>query len=491
MADSTTSQKGFLKRFRSLLDDMEQCDDVELAESLRLEDKKIRVPQPVLPVQLRLGEEAGYRLHMYPELVARDTGKMRPTGDYLLFEPDQYFSQISGFVRLSKGDSLTLGREDRHQRLMLQYPKLVDDRHLRLKLSDKGLDLRNKSKGQGSCLAPLTDKWELERLVQWRQAKLARLAELLGGGIVPPSKGDALVLIQRVIDLMGQEPYRLPDSRGRPGGILALPNRPTPIFVGDLHTRIDNLLVILTQNGFLEALEDRSALLILLGDAVHPDEPGKEEDMGSSMLIMDLIFRLKLRFPDRVFYLHGNHDGFSEEISKAGVPQGLLWERALHDERGPKYQAAMAELYELLPYVALSGHYAAVHAGPPTRRGSRAALIDIKQHPKLEHELTHNRIRRGQSPSGYGRGDIAAFRKRLGLEANAPILAGHTPLSNDGTLWINAGGIPNHHVLLGSHPDWAGLMTRVGKHLLPMLYPSEPLTAVLNQFVETGRGLRL
>jgi hypothetical protein len=34
-------------------------------------------------------------------------------------------------------------------------------------------------------------------------------------------------------------------------------------------------------------------------------------------------------------------------------------------------------------------------------------------------------------------------------------------------------------------------MTRVGKHLVPMLYPNEPLTAVLNQFVETGRGMRL
>ena len=491
MASPSTTPNGFLKRFRSLLDDMESCDDVELAESMRLEDTKIRVPQPVVPVQLRLGEEDGYRLHMYPELVAQDSGKMRPSGDYLLFEPDQYFSEISGFLRLSPGDSLMLGREDRDQRVMLQYPKLVDERHLRIKLSDKGLDLRNKSKGQASCLAPLTDKEQIERLVHWRQGKLARLAEILGGGIVEPAKGEGLDLIERVIDLMGKEPYRLPDSGGGPGGVLVLPDKPTPMIVGDLHTRIDNLLVILTQNWFLEALEDGSALLILLGDAVHPDAPGEEEYMETSMLIMDLIFRLKLRFPERVFYLRGNHDGFSEEINKAGVPQGPLWERALHDQRGPRYKNAMAEFYELLPYVALTTRYAAVHAGPPLGKVSRDALIDIKQNPKLEYELTHNRIRCPHAPVGYERGDVVRFRDRLGLGASAPIMAGHTPLSNDGTLWLNAGGIENHHVLLGSHPQWAGLITRIGKHLVPMFYPNEPLMAVFNQFVETGRGMRL
>jgi len=249
--------------------------------------------------------------------------------------------------------------------------------------------------------------------------------------------------------------------------------------------------VILTQNGFLDALKEGSAMLILLGDAVHPDEPGQEEYMESSMLIMDLIFRLKLRFPERVFYLRGNHDGFAEEINKAGVPQGILWERALHDQRGPKYKQAMAELYELLPYVALSHRYAVVHAGPCSGKVSRSVMADIRQHPKLEYDLTHSRVRCPHSSHGYGRGDIVRFRERLGLDADAALVVGHTPLSSDGTLWPDAMGIPNYHVLLGSHPQWAGLVTRVGKHLLPLLYPSEPLTAVLNRFVATGHGLHL
>ncbi|MGA7980156.1 MAG: metallophosphoesterase, partial [Chromatiaceae bacterium] len=62
MADSTTAHKGFLKRFRSLLEDLERCDDVDLQESLRLDNAKVRIPRPVLPMQLRLGDEDGYRL---------------------------------------------------------------------------------------------------------------------------------------------------------------------------------------------------------------------------------------------------------------------------------------------------------------------------------------------------------------------------------------------------------------------------------------------
>ncbi len=491
MPDSTSTPKGFLKRFRSLLDDLERCDDVDFAESLRLEAAKVRIPRPVLPVQLRLGDDEGYRLHLYPELVSRRNGKMRPNGDYLLFEPERYFSEISGFLRLSEGDSLILGREDRRQSQLLSYPELVDRRHLRIKLTGKDMMLRNKSRGQEACLAPMTAKDQIERLVHWRQGKLAQVAEILGGGVTVPAKSEALDLIARVIELMGQEPYRIADSRGAPGGLLALPDRPAPIFVGDLHARIDNLLVILTQNGFLEALKEGSALLILLGDAAHPDEPGQEEQMDSSMLMMDLIFRLKLRFPDRVFYLRGNHDSFAEDITKAGVPQGVLWERALHDARGPKYKKAMAELYGLLPYVALSHHYVACHAGPPTSKVTRSSLVEIHQHPKLQHQLTHARLRRPHSADGYSQGDVARFRRRLGLETGAPLLVGHTPLGSDGTLWLDAGGISNHHVLFGAHPKWAGVVTRVGKSLLPLRYPTEPLDAVLNQLVATGRGIRL
>jgi UDP-2,3-diacylglucosamine pyrophosphatase LpxH len=116
--------------------------------------------------------------------------------------------------------------------------------------------------------------------------------------------------------------------------------------VGDLHARVDNLLVLLSQNGFLDGLERGSAALLILGDAVHPNTEGELEDMEGSLSMMDLIFRLKVTFPDRVFYLRGNHDSFSADVAKSGIPQGLLWARALREGRGKAYAAAMGQFYE-------------------------------------------------------------------------------------------------------------------------------------------------
>ncbi|MFD2113007.1 metallophosphoesterase [Thiorhodococcus fuscus] len=479
------SRKSFLKRFRDVVQGMDACEDVDLDSALKITGEKVRIPPPALPLQIQLGDEEGYRLNLYPELRFEEDGRLVHRDDYLLFDPTTYFSDISGFLRLNQGDSLLLGRQDRLQRLLLRYPKVVADQHLRLKLSPKGLALKNKSSTADACVAPIIVPDQVERMASWRLSKLAKLREILDGPIEPPSRSEALDLIQRVNRLMAKEPYRVMDAHDRPGGLLALPDRPRPIFVGDLHARIDNLLVVLTQNGFLEALLDGSGLIILLGDAIQPDIRGEEGDMDSSMLMMDLIFRLKLRFPERVFYLRGNHDSFSDDISKGGIPQGLLWEQALHDRRGLKYKEAMQDFYDLLPYVAASAGYLACHAGPPTSKITWEMLRDIRQHPKLAHQLTHIRLRRSNSPSGYGPNDLDRLRKRLGAKPSAPVILGHTPISEQDTCWINAGGIPNHHVLYGAHPDWIGVITRTGKQLLPLVYPSEPMLGVYNRRVRT------
>jgi hypothetical protein len=484
---STESRNRFLRYFQELLQEMEECDDLELADALRLGEKKIRVPQPALPLQLLLGKDEGYRLRLEPELVVRADGSFERSGDYLLFDPLSFFEGIGGFLRLTPGESLTLGRDDLVQRRLLAYPKLVGDTHLRLKLSEKGLALKNKSPDRGACVAPLNEPMDAERMMRWRRLKIERLAKVLDAPIDSLPRDAALDLLERVNALMEREPYRLQTDDGRPGGLLRLPGRPAPIFVGDLHACIDNLLVILTQNGFLEGLIDGSAALIIVGDAVHPDGPGHEEEMDNSMLLMDLIFRLKLRFPERVFYLRGNHDDFAEDISKGGVPQGILWEKALHDQRGPRYRDAMQRLYDLLPYVALSPKYICCHAGAPTMKATRGDLIHVRDKPKLEHQLTHLRLRKPNSPTGYGAADVRRLRRRLGVVADTPFVVGHTPLSADDTLWVNAGGIENHHVMFGANPDRIGVITRPGNELVPLTYPTEPLVPVVNRLVRSGR----
>ncbi|MEA3278849.1 MAG: metallophosphoesterase [Pseudomonadota bacterium] len=483
------SRKGFLRRFRELVTEFGGCEDVDLEDTIHIESRKIRVPAPVVPLQILLGGEKGKRLFLYPEIRITEDGTMTESGAFLLFDPDQFFSGISGFIRLFPGDSLILGRESAAQNDLLTFPKSVGERHLSLKLPDNGLVLKDRSPEHGTCISPLASDKKVNRLATWRRNKLERLARVLPGPLEPLPREVAGDLLDAVIDIVEREPRQSLDSQGRPGGVVALPHDVSPILVGDLHARIDNLLVVLTQNGFLEALEQGRAALIILGDAVHSDDEGTEDRMDTSMLMMDLIFRLKIKFPDRVYYLRGNHDSFSEDISKGGVPQGLLWEQALHENRGAKYARAMARFYDSLPYVALSRRFIACHAGPPTCKVSRDMLINIRQHPKLEREITHVRLQKPNSPSGYNRGDVKRLRARLELDPETPFIVGHTPLSIDDTLWLNAGGIPHHHVLFGANPDWVGVITQVGKRLLPLRYPAEPLLQVFNRLHQDARAL--
>lgn len=482
-------RRNFLDYFLELVQDMEECDDVELRGALRLGKEKIRIPTPAFPLQLTLGGEDGQRFNLAPEMHFEASGGLAFGGDYLLFEPDAYFSRISGFIRLSPGMSLTLGRESEFQRQVLSYTAdAVELRHLRLKLTPKGLAFKKKTSVRDACVAPLLDKATIERQLAWRRAKFEQLATILDAPIAhPSSRSEALALLEHVVQIMEREPYRTVTREGGPGGLLRLPEAPIPIFVGDLHARIDNLLVVLTQNAFLESIQSGSAMLIILGDAVHPDEPGMEDDMDMSMLMMDLILRLKARFPDRVFYLRGNHDSFSEEISKGGVPQGLAWERDLHDRRGRKYRNAMQALYDRLPYVAMSPDFLVTHAGAPSIKCSSDELIHIGEHPRLAYQLTHVRPRRPNGASGYTRGDVARLRSRLGLEGHTPFIVGHTPLTPDETCWSDAAGIENHHVIFGADPHRIGVITRVAGQLLPLRYSVEPLMTLYNRLVETGK----
>ena len=484
---SHAKRKGFLRHFRGLIREAAPCADLDLRSSLRLGKSTVRLPPPALPLQILLGGEQGYRLHLYPEPVLEAEGRFEHRGSYLLVDPMTYFSDISGFIRLSQGETLNLGRDDPTQRLLLRYPRAVEPRHLRLKLSADELAIKNKSRAAGVCIAPLPATDLMERMMRWRRLALARLARVLDGPIEPLARAPALDLIEQVIALMDQEPYRALNRLGQPGGLLILPDRVTPIFVGDLRARIDNLLVILTQNAFLQALEEGSAILIILGSAVHPGRPEQAAEMDSSILMMDLIFRLKLRFPERVFYLRGHHDSFSEAISYAGLPQGSLWEDALHQARGADYRDAMQRFYARLPLVAVTSRYLAAHAAPPIEAEGWQTLVDIDRHPDLADRIARVRHPSEPAPSGaYGRREMSRMFRRLGLAENAVCVLGGRPAHSPGHRARDTEDLEQHRRVFSADPHWVGTLTRAHKRLLPLCYPAEPLLEVYNRLVHTA-----
>ena len=477
--DSSKQDKGLIKRLKDGFSGLAKCEEMNLKNAYRLEDKKIRLQMENYPIELNISPD-GQILHIYPEQPIKNSKKKFKGENYIIFNPKTYYKGKSGFIRIYAGEKLVLGKDNKKQKDLLNLSQNIAERHISIWNDAGALIFKNLDKQHGNCISPLLKEKYLNRIRKWRLAKLNRLRAIVGGPIKLESPDEALALIQKVNKGMEKESYREKDDKGRPGGVIELPKGMMPLLVGDLHAKADNLLVVLSQSCFLKALKTGTAALIILGDAVHSEEEGELEKMESSMLTMDLIFHLKLRFPKQVFYLRGNHDSFSAEIGKRGVPQGLLWKKALVKTRGKAYRDEMAKYYAQLPYIAYSKSFIACHAGPPTRSTSRKQLINILDYPKLMQELTNNRIRRSNKPVGYFKSEIKKFRKYFGLNADVPVIVGHTPLTCDDTLWERVGQIENHYVIYASYDEWVGVMAQMGDRVYPFRYPVEHLIPLIN-----------
>lgn len=473
-------KKSLIKLFRDTFPDLVSCEVVDVKESYRLPTKKIKVPIKEHPFQINLFPD-GKTLHIYPEKPLAEIEEGQSSNSFILLDPDSYYNnKVSGFYRLSDGDNIIIGGKDAQQRAFLNIPKELPARKLSITNIEGELVFKSLVNNPQSCIAPLLKDKKVNQLINWRLEKLARIKELFGGPIELLAPEEALKLIREVNQIVQDEKHRPKDSLGKPGGVVHLPDKSTVVLLGDLHAKADNLLTLLSQNSYLEALENGTAFLIMIGDAVHPEGEVELDEMKSSMLMMDLIFKLKARFPNQVYYLRGNHDSFSKEIAKGGIPQGMLWEQALINTRGEEYRDQMALFYEQIPYLIYSNSFISCHAAAPISSIELDNLINIRQEPKLINELINNRLKRPSRPSGYSKGDVKRLKKSLGVDQSVPFIVGHTPLSTDETIWENVDDIKNHYILYSSDLHWLGVIAQLGDNLYPFLYPVEPVTAAIN-----------
>ena len=140
----------------------------------------------------------------------------------------------------------------------------------------------------------------------------------------------------------------------------------------------------------------------------------------------------------------------------------------------------MQEFYQLLPYVVASENFVACHAAAPISKISIEMLVQIHRHPKLVMELISNCLQRPNRPQGYHRRDVKRFRQCLQVKPETPLIVGHTPIDRENTLWLDVDGIANHHVLFSANPEQVGVFTRVGGTMIPLCYPVDALTSIIN-----------
>lgn len=391
---------------------------------------------------------------------------------------------MGGFLRIRLGETIVIGSDHKEFRQLFQLSEDVADRHVSITNRRGDLILSPLTTSRPTMVQRLDDLDYREQVARGRHKALLEIGRLYGQKIKPLAPDKALATIKAVNALMRAEAYRPKNRQGQPGGLLQLPGEATPVIVGDLHAQVNNLLKILSENCLLDCLRSKTAFLIFLGDAVHSEQHQELGKFETSMLLMDLIFRLKLSFPDGVFYLRGNHDSFDPEISKNGVLQGVLWRETLLKQRGPDYLAEMQTFYDLLPYLAISDNLIACHAGPPRGEASKEDFINIAEHPQLAREVVTTRMQRPHFLNGYGKGDVKRLRRSLQLSPKARLIVGHTPLDPFGSFWLHAGSIKNHHIIYSAHNEGPSLIIRTGETFNPISYPAEPLTEIISDLLK-------
>ena len=443
--------------------------------------RESRIAYDGKPLEIRLGKSQVLRF--YPE-IPLGIRKKDLKKNWLITDPSTFGSHLCAFARLRVGQTVMIGRANREYKTIFHFDKDVGKRHVTITNRRGDLIITPLDESRPVEVIRYEDSDREARIEARRYNALVHLKKLYGGPVRMLEPEAALTLIKQVNAIMTREAYRPLDKNERPGGLIELPDEKIPIIVGDLHAQVNNLLKILTENKFLEGIESEHACLIILGDAVHPELPGQMEEMDTSILMMDLIFKLKTLFPANVFYIRGNHDTFDADICKNGVCQCSLFKKRLLELRGKEYVTEMKTFYDLLPYVIKSEQFLACHAGPPSRKTSRKEIINLRQHPDLAKELISSRLKRSNYFAGYGKSDVKRFRKNMKLTKSTPFIVGHTPLDQTGSIWIDAGEIKNHFIIYSGRPEGPGLLVGIEGRIMPLSYPAEPLINILGKLKE-------
>ena len=487
---------GIIERIKHIIQQCRKKYELLKSGQVQIQGGCVRVPCSRAAIKICLGGKMGKNLQLQPDLsLEEEEPNVWPT--YWVVDMDRISSGIGGFLRIKPKESLILGRHDQKQTALFDFPTQVSNRHLSIIHQGEYLQLTDLKTDGSTCVSIMPNPAHC--FFSWRRDQLQRVTDLFAPPARSSKRNKATAAIEELnraithplpaeeaLERLRKAHHLLLTSfpastlccpntatvekkkrqKGRGKGrekqtfespaLLHLPADTIPIVIGDLHAKVENLLTILTTGCLLSAIENGSSTLVFLGDAVHPEEAGQLAEMEGSMLMMDLIVTLMIKFPGQIIYLRGNHDGFSEEICKGTVCQGQVWSHALSRRRGKNYRNAMKAFYRDLPYVAIHPRLLATHAAPPVSKVNKEMLTNMRNSPELIHQLTWNRMHQPTRPGGYRQKDIEQFRQLFDLPKNTSFIVGHTPMDRSNTAWLDAGGMSHHHVLYSGLPNLVG-----------------------------------
>ena len=163
-------------------------------DRLRLSGKGIRIPLQGTSFAIEMGKQT---LHLCADLPVDDQLR-KPPFDFILFDPDLFYSGISQTLRLVPGQKIAVDYRDESQKLVFSHTREAFRRHLQITHEGDSLVFRDPISELGTYVSLLAEEQPKSRFETHRLHNVERIISHFGGPIeiLPPEK--ALELLKEV-----------------------------------------------------------------------------------------------------------------------------------------------------------------------------------------------------------------------------------------------------------------------------------------------------
>ncbi len=261
-----------------------------------------------------------------------------------------------------------------------------------------------------------------------------------------------------ITNVFSQARELLGKDSNRRGNVLHFSQGDEILFAGDLHGHRQNLTKIIN----FAALGAHPNRKLILHELIHGPLDENQQDRSIDVLLRAV--RLKLSYPDQVFFLLGNHDVAQvtgNEITKEGFGVVRTFDatmEAMFEQDTPEVRAALYEMFLGLPLVARCPNGVLLSHSLPSP--NRMGLLDwsILERPYQESDL-----RRGGSVYEWTWGREQSASQLADISARLDVqqfLLGHQPVPQGHRILHNCAVI-----LASDHAHGCVIMLDAGKRL--------------------------
>lgn len=273
------------------------------------------------------------------------------------------------------------------------------------------------------------------------------------------------LLLERCITVLEHEQalVRPSDSTALSGGLIRLDKNIPTVVLPDLHGRFDFFLSVMEsplfgQESLAQAVQNRQAQILCLGDGFHSELRGKErwisaldeyingyknhasmdQEMTESFVLMEMVMECKCALKEGFHFLKGNHENILNEEGNGNhsfrkfAYEGAMVRDYVSRFCGNDFLQLYAIFEKRLPLFAIGSTFIASHA-EPSRFFNQEELIDGRNRNEVLLGLTWTANDEAEE------GSVERMLREYSESAETTVyISGHRPVK--GTYALRANG---------------------------------------------------